>query len=153
MCIRDRFTIGMFDSYSGAVDESFLSETLHLEGKITTTGKLSIAGLVDGNVIAEQLTILDTGSINGNIKGNKVEVDGQINGNIEADIIILGINAVVKGDIYFAQSLKTEEGADVDGYIKKSKKQTMKNKLDEENKTDVQYAKPTLVKNSDKEAV
>ena len=82
-----------------------------------------------------------------------MEVDGQINGNIEADIIILGINAVVKGDIYFAQSLKTEEGADVDGYIKKSKKQTMKNKLDEENKTDVQYAKPTLVKNSDKEAV
>ena len=143
----------MFDSYSGAVDESFLSETLHLEGKITTTGKLNIAGLVDGNVIAEQLTILDTGSINGNIKGNKVEVDGQINGNIEADIIILGINAVVKGDIYFAQSLKTEEGADVDGYIKKSKKQTMKNKLDEENKSDVQYAKPTLVKNSDKEAV
>ena len=116
----------MFDNYSGAIDESFLSETLHLEGEITTTGKLSVAGLVDGNITAEQLTILDTGSINGNIKGNRVEVDGQINGTIEADIVILGINAIVKGDIYFSQSLKTEEGADVDGYIKKSKKQSIR---------------------------
>lgn len=143
----------MFDNYSGAIDESFLSETLHLEGEITTTGKLSVAGLVDGNITAEQLTILDTGSINGNIKGNRVEVDGQINGTIEADIVILGINAIVKGDIYFSQSLKTEEGADVDGYIKKSKKQSTKNKSDHEDKSNIQYAKPTLVKDSEQEAV
>tara|TARA_Y100000741_G_C18071381_1_gene484726 strand:- start:191 stop:619 length:429 start_codon:yes stop_codon:yes gene_type:complete len=142
----------MFESYSGSIDDSFLSETLHLEGEITTTGMLRVAGLIDGNVVAQQLTILDTGSINGNITGNKIEIDGQVNGNIEGEIIVLGINAVVKGDIYFSQSLKTEEGADVDGYIKKAKK-PLRNKLDSEDKSNIQFGKPTLVKDSEKEAI
>ena len=142
----------MFESYTGSIDDSYLSETLHLEGEITTTGKLRVAGLIDGNVVAQQLTILDTGSINGNIEGNRIEIDGQVNGNIEAEVIILGINAVVKGDIYFSQSLRTEEGADVDGYIKKSKKPA-RNKSETENKTNVQFGKPTLVEDTEKEAI
>ena len=28
-------------------------------------------------------------------------------------------NAVIKGDIFFKKTLKTEEGADIDGYIKR----------------------------------
>ena len=40
----------MFESYSGSIDDSFLSETLHLEGEITTTGILRVAGLIDGDV-------------------------------------------------------------------------------------------------------
>ena len=65
----------------------------------------------------------------------------------------LGINAVGKGSNTLLKRVKTEKGDDVYGYIKKTKKQTIKTKLDEENKTDVKYAKTTLVKNSDKEAV
>ena len=38
---------------------------------------------------------------------------------ISADIVIVGKNAVIKGDIFFKNSLKTEEGADIDGYIKR----------------------------------
>ena len=35
------------------------------------------------------------------------------------DVVIIGKNAIVKGDIFFRQTLKTEEGADIDGYIKR----------------------------------
>ena len=31
----------------------------------------------------------------------------------------MGKSAVIKGDIFFKSSLKTEEGADIDGYIKR----------------------------------
>ena len=31
----------------------------------------------------------------------------------------MGKNAVIKGDISFKNTLKTEEGADIDGYIKR----------------------------------
>ena len=34
--------------------------------------------------------------------------------------VIIGKNAVIKGDIFFKNTLKTEEGADIDGYIKRA---------------------------------
>ena len=38
---------------------------------------------------------------------------------ISADTIIVGKTAVIKGDLFFKDTLKTEEGADIDGYIKR----------------------------------
>ena len=40
-------------------------------------------------------------------------------GKITADSIIIGKNAVIKGDLFFKNTLKTEEGANIDGYIKR----------------------------------
>ena len=37
-------------------------------------------------------------------------------------MIIIGKNAVIKGDIFFKNTLRTEEGADIDGYIKRANK-------------------------------
>ena len=34
--------------------------------------------------------------------------------------MIVGKTAVIKGDIFFKDTLKTEEGADIDGYIKRA---------------------------------
>ena len=43
-----------------------------------------------------------------------------VSNNIKYDAVIVGRTAVVKGDIFFKNSLKTEEGADIDGYIKRA---------------------------------
>ena len=141
----------MFNTTSSNSDEgSFVSETCHVEGDMSTTGDLTIAGIIDGNIVSQRLVILDTGTINGNIESAKVEVEGQINGNIQGNNIYLGRNAIIKGDIYFSESLKTEEGADVDGYIKKSKSLSTKNtQLEKENKSQKKFNKPTLVKDVD----
>ena len=140
----------MFNTSSKSDEGSFISETCHVEGDISTTGDLTIAGIIDGNIVSQRLVILDTGTINGKIESAKVEVEGQINGNIQGNNIYLGRNALIKGDIYFFETLKTEEGADVDGYIKKSKPLSTKNiKLEEENKSQKKFNKPTLVKDVD----
>jgi cytoskeletal protein CcmA (bactofilin family) len=134
----------MFNTSSKSDEGSFISETCHVEGDISTTGDLTIAGIIDGNIVSQRLVILDTGTINGNIESAKVEVEGQINGNIQGTNIYLGRNALIRGDIYFSETLKTEEGADVDGYIKKSKPLSTKN-----TQLEKKFNKPTLVKDID----
>ena len=140
----------MFNTSSNSDEDSFISETCQIVGDMSTIGNLTIAGIIDGNIVSQKLVILDTGTINGNIESARVEVEGQINGNIQGNNIYLGRNALIKGDIYFFDSLKTEEGADVDGYIKKSKQLTNKNiQSEKENKSQKKFNKPTLVKDVD----
>ena len=52
-------------------------------------------------------------------RATNIEINGHIEGKISADVIIIGRSAVIKGDIFFKNTLKTEEGADIDGYIKR----------------------------------
>ena len=140
----------MFNTSSNSDEGSFISETCQIVGDMSTIGNLTIAGIIDGNIVSQKLVILDTGTINGNIESARVEVEGQINGNIQGNNIYLGKNALIKGDIYFFESLRTEEGADVDGYIKKSKQLSTKNNLlEKENKSQKKFNKPTLVKDVD----
>ena len=49
-----------------------------------------------------------------------MEVHGHLDGKISAVNVIIGSTGVVKGDIEFANNLRTENGADIDGYIKKT---------------------------------
>ena len=98
---------------------SYVGETLQLEGDIRTSGNLDIAGLINGNVYVSEATVTETGSIRGVVEAIKIEINGHIQGKISADSVLIGKNAVIKGDIYFKNTLKTEEGADIDGYIKR----------------------------------
>ena len=98
---------------------SYLGETLQLEGDLRSSGAVDVAGLVNGNVFVSEMIITETGSIRGTLEASSVEINGHLEGKITADAIIVGKNAVIKGDIFFKNTLKTEEGADIDGYIKR----------------------------------
>ena len=103
-------------SHSG---RSYIGETLQLEGDLRTSGAVDVAGLINGNVFVSEMTIKETGSVRGGLEANVVEINGHVEGKITADIVVVGKNAVIKGDIFFRNTLKTEEGADIDGYIKR----------------------------------
>ena len=98
---------------------SYIGETLQLEGDLRSSGDVDVAGLVNGNLFVSDLTISETGSVRGSMEATSVEVNGHVEGKITADTIIVGKSAVIKGDIFFKNTLKTEEGADIDGYIKR----------------------------------
>ena len=99
---------------------SLVGETLQLEGDLRSSGSIDIAGLINGNVFVSEMTITETGSIRGSCEAGSVEVNGHVEGKITADTVIVGKTAVIKGDIFFKSTLKTEEGADIDGYIKRA---------------------------------
>ena len=65
------------------------------------------------------MTITETGSVRGAVESASIEINGHVEGKVSADSVIVGKNAVIKGDIFFKHTLKTEEGADIDGYIKR----------------------------------
>ena len=98
---------------------SYLGETLQLEGDLRTSGTIDVAGLVNGNIFVSEMTITETGSIRGSVEATTIEINGHVEGKISADAVIVGKTAVIKGDIFFKDTLKTEEGADIDGYIKR----------------------------------
>ena len=99
---------------------SHVGETMQLEGDLRTSGSIDVAGLVNGNIFVSEMTVKETGSIRGTVEATSIEINGHVEGKITADVVIVGKTAVVKGDIFFKNSLKTEEGADIEGYIKRT---------------------------------
>ena len=99
---------------------SYVGETLQLEGDLRTSGNIDVAGLINGNIYVSEVTVTETGSVRGTVEASKVEINGHIQGKVTADSIIIGSSAVIKGDVFFKDTLKTEEGADIDGYIKRT---------------------------------
>ena len=93
---------------------------MQLEGDLRTSGSIDISGLINGNIFVSEMTIAETGSIRGTIEASTIEINGHVEGKITADTVIVGKTAVIKGDIFFKSTLKTEEGADIDGYIKRA---------------------------------
>ena len=98
---------------------SYIGETMQLEGDLRSAGSIDVAGLINGNIFVADMTVAETGSVRGSIEAATIEVSGHVEGKISADVIIIGRSAVIKGDIFFKNTLKTEEGADIDGYIKR----------------------------------
>ena len=99
---------------------SHIGETMQLDGDLRSSGSVDVAGLVNGNVFVSEMVITETGSIRGVVEAANIEINGHLEGKISADTVIIGKAAVIKGDIFFKNTLKTEEGADIDGYIKRA---------------------------------
>ena len=98
---------------------SHIGETLQLEGDLRSSGAVDVSGLINGNIFVSDMVVTDTGSVRGSVEAVSIEVNGHVEGKITADTVIVGKSAVIKGDIFFKNTLKTEEGADIDGYIKR----------------------------------
>ena len=92
---------------------------MQLEGDLRTSGSIDVAGLINGNIFVSEMTVTETGSIRGSVEAATIEINGHVQGKISADVVVVGKTAVVKGDIFFKNSLRTEEGADIEGYIKR----------------------------------
>ena len=109
---------------------SHVGETMQLEGDLRTSGAIDVAGLVNGNIFVSEMSVTETGSIRGTIEAGSIEINGHVEGKISADVVIVVKSAVIKGDIFFKSTLKTEEGADIDGYIKRESKGKLESEED-----------------------
>ena len=103
-------------------ERSLISETVSIEGTINSSGAIDVAGLVKGPVYSKEIIIRETGSITGSVEGEHIEIHGHLDGKVSGQDVVIGSTGTVKGDIEFGNNLKTENGADIDGYIKKTNK-------------------------------
>ena len=103
-------------------ERSLISETVSIDGTINSSGAIDVAGLVKGPVYSKEIIVRETGSITGSIEADLVEIHGHLDGKVSGQDVVIGATGTVKGDIEFGNNLKTENGADIDGYIKKTNK-------------------------------
>jgi cytoskeletal protein CcmA (bactofilin family) len=101
-------------------ERSLISETVSIEGTINSSGAIDVAGLVKGPVFSKEIIVRETGSITGSIEADLVEIHGHLDGKVSGQEVVIGATGTVKGDIEFGNNLRTENGADIDGYIKKT---------------------------------
>tara|TARA_B100001175_G_C19427196_1_gene599230 strand:+ start:336 stop:797 length:462 start_codon:yes stop_codon:yes gene_type:complete len=140
-------------------ERSLISETVSVEGTINSSGSIEIAGLVKGPVYSKEIIVRDTGSIVGSIEAEHIEIYGHMDGKISGENIVIGGTGTIKGDIEFGNNLRTDNGADIDGYIKKTN--TSKSKLadsfifskSKEDKKFKDKEQPETVVNKDTEAL
>jgi len=140
-------------------ERSLISETVSIEGTINSSGAIDVAGLIKGPVFSKEIIVKETGSITGSIEADVVEIHGHMDGKISGEEIIIGSTGTVKGDIEFGNNLKTENGADIDGYIKKTSSGKSKISADflfsksKEDKKNKDGEQPETVVNKDSEAL
>ena len=94
--------------------QSVIGASLQFTGEIKSAGSVRIEGQVTGRVIARSLTLGRGGEIEGDVAAEIAQIDGLLEGDLEADTVILGPSAQVFGDITH-RSLSMEPGARFEG--------------------------------------
>jgi cytoskeletal protein CcmA (bactofilin family) len=93
---------------------SLIAENVSLHGDVATDGDVHLDGAVRGDLRVRELTVGESGSVEGHIEAETVEVRGRVVGTVTAKSVRLFASARVEGDITHAQ-LAIEAGAHFEG--------------------------------------
>lgn len=72
---------------------SIISASLRIVGNLVSAGDVQVDGIVDGDVKSRTLTISQGAAVNGSIEADSVYIQGQVNGQITAENVVLGASA------------------------------------------------------------
>jgi cytoskeletal protein CcmA (bactofilin family) len=111
------------------VEKSTIGSDFTIEGLINSAGDVDLGGSVKGPVNVKALLIKEKGSVIGEINAEKVDVFGYVDGKVTAKKIVIGATGEIKGDLEFTESLVVEEGARLDGNVKKVPLSKIENKV------------------------
>ncbi len=95
---------------------SIISTDLKVIGNLVSQGDVQVEGEIEGDVRSRNLTIGETGSVDGEIHADVVQVNGTVRGRINAKTVTLAKSARVIGDIAH-ESLAMESGAHLEGQV------------------------------------
>lgn len=116
--MRDQRKSKKTDDESGAAP-SIISADMKVVGDLQSGGDVQIEGSVEGDIKSRTVTIGENAQINGSVNADTASILGRINGKINAATVRIAKSANVQGDINY-QTLSIEEGAVIDGQIKRN---------------------------------
>ena len=111
------------------VEKSTIGSDFTIEGLVNSAGDVDLGGSIKGPVNVKSLIIKEKGSVIGEINAERVDVLGFVDGKVTAKKITVGATGEVKGDLEFTESLVVEEGARLDGNVKKVPLNKIENKV------------------------
>ena len=98
----------MFGSIRKQVDETIshdietiIGKNTIIKGEISGTGNLRVDGTVEGGISSEGCVVIgEAGTVNGDIRGNTLNVSGQVNGNADiSDNLSIAASGQLIGDV------------------------------------------------------
>jgi cytoskeletal protein CcmA (bactofilin family) len=89
---------------------SFIGGNVRLVGELISDGDVQLDGCLQGEARVDRLTLGETGSVEGSIAGDSVEIRGRVRGQITARSVRLLGTADVEGDITHTEII-VEAGA------------------------------------------
>ena len=111
------------------VEKSSIGSDFTIEGLVNSAGEVDLGGSIKGPVNVKVLIIKEKGSVIGEINAERVDVFGYVDGKVTAKKIVIGTTGEIKGDLEFTESLVVEEGARLDGNVKKVPLAKIENKV------------------------
>ena len=111
------------------VEKSTIGSDFTIEGLVNSAGDVDLGGSIKGPVNVKSLIIKEKGSVIGEINAEVVNVQGFVDGKVTAKRITIGATGEVKGDLEFTESLVVEDGARLDGNVKKVPLNKIENKV------------------------
>jgi cytoskeletal protein CcmA (bactofilin family) len=116
------------DSKQARID-TLIGPTSRVHGDLEFAGGLHLDGSIAGNVRADpsgssNLSISETGSIDGNVEASNVMLNGSVRGDIVArERVVLGATARVQGNVYYGV-IEMTLGAQIMGKLTRISQQT-----------------------------
>ncbi len=106
-------------TFENGDEVTIISSGVLIEGKLSSKGNVRLDGTVKGDVnVNGNVTIGESGDINGEINADIITVGGKVVGKLNAkEKVVLEGKAVLKGDLV-AKILVIEAGAKFDGNSK-----------------------------------
>ncbi|MFM1885891.1 MAG: hypothetical protein RL026_1048 [Pseudomonadota bacterium] len=99
--------------------DTLVARTVHVQGDIVFSGGMHLEGHVHGNVSSTDgmLSISEHGIVEGSVDVPRVEVHGQVSGDIHAsERLTLGAKAQVQGDVAYGL-LQMAAGCTINGRL------------------------------------
>ncbi len=100
-------------------ETTIISKGVKIEGKIASSGNIKVDGEVKGDILSQNsVSVGENGQVNGQINADVIEIGGMVSGTVKAkEKVVLGPKGNLNGDI-FTKILVVEEGAKFDGHSK-----------------------------------
>ena len=104
---------------SGDVISSIISTDMRVTGEINFKGKARVDGVIEGNIKGEHLVLSESGKVYGDIELVTLICHGSIEGNVKAQKVTAHTSSSIKGNLV-ATSLTVESGAQLNGEVSSS---------------------------------
>lgn len=103
-------------SRSGAPGLSFIGPEVLVSGDIATDAQLHVDGRIDGNVRCHQFVQGEAGIVAGNIHADEARIAGTVEGQINVRTLFVEASARVMGDIAY-ETISIDAGAQLEGRL------------------------------------
>ena len=101
---------------SGAQGLSFIGPEVLVSGDLATDAQLHVDGRIDGNVRCQQLVQGTAGIVAGNIQADEARIAGTVEGQVNVRTLFVEASARIMGDIAY-ETISIDAGAQLEGRL------------------------------------